>query len=105
MWEASPSLSKIREKAMSDGILRVNAAGTTVNLVNLTWAKPQEIKVEIREFFKQHGYAEAEALPYVRTALSSAASASQEGLIVTFPSTEAQKRGWHRAVDTSGLPF
>lgn len=81
---------------MSRGILRVGAFGTTVSLVDLTWGHPQEIKVEIREFFKKHGYAEAEALPYVR---------SQECLKVAFPSIEAQERGWYRAVDVSGIPF
>lgn len=81
---------------MSKGILRVHAEGITVDLSHLTWMKPPFIKDEIQEFFRKHGYAEAEKLPY---------SLSCQELIVKFPSKEAQTLGWHQAIDADGIPF
>lgn len=81
---------------MNRGILRVDADGITVDLSHLTWMKPPFIQDEIHEFFKKHGYAEAERLPYER---------SPNSLIVKFPTKDAAALGWREAVDADGIPF
>lgn len=77
------------------GLLRVNAEGTTVDMSHLYWGSPG-MKEEIQNFFKKHGYAEAERLPYER---------HENCLIVKFPTPEAVACGWHWAEDVDGLPF
>lgn len=81
---------------MNQGILRVDTDGTTVDLSHLVWMQPYEVREQIKEFFKSHGYAEAWKLPY---------ECQQGYLIVNFPSKEAIAGGWHTAVAADGIPF
>lgn len=78
------------------GILRVNADSTTVDLSHLYWMESPEYRHQVRQYFQQQGYAEAQRLPYEQ---------HEGSLIVSLPSADAKALGWHEAVDADGIPF